>query len=77
METQEKNEHVPTIDQLADRVVDWMDEAARSDTSEISKRYRESARNALIDLIRRIGREESRRYCSDFFDNVGRYLTDR
>lgn len=51
--TQEKNEHVPTIDQLADRVVDWMDEAARSDTYEMSKRYRESARNALLELIDR------------------------
>lgn len=46
-------EHVPTIEQLADRVIDWTQEAARSEKYEESVRYRESARNALLDLIDR------------------------
>lgn len=53
METTEKTEHVPTIEQLADRVIDWTQEAARADKFEQSIRYRESARNALLDLIDR------------------------
>lgn len=54
-----EKEHLPTIDQLAMRVIDATEQAAKSQTYEESIRYREYARNNLIDLFERLIEEKT------------------
>ncbi len=49
-----EEKHVPTLDQLAMRVIDATENAAKSTTFEESIRFREYARNNLVDLIQRM-----------------------
>lgn len=55
----EKSEHVPTIHQLVDRVIDGIEYAARAQTLEEADPYRDHAKKALLSLICRLVREEA------------------
>ena len=49
--------HIPTINQLAARVVDATMDAARATESELAYSYRDYAIKNLVDLIRAVVRD--------------------
>lgn len=72
METTEKSK---TLEERAIEVLNFVPRMPERCHSPYDAEMQAHGARILIELIRATAREECRRYCTEFFDNIGRYLT--